>query len=116
MHFHLITSKAYSMQYIYCNGGTQENKQPNRLILKSVCPLNSKRHHTEFIVFQVAGVWITIQAQYTFFHMSNKSKIDSILGADVLWKDKNDTNVSVYVDVRFECLCINIISKWVFIQ
>lgn len=36
--------------------------------------------------------------------MSNKSKIDSILGADVLWKEKKkDTNVSVYVDVRFEC-------------
>lgn len=50
--------------------------------------------------------------------MSNKSKIDSILGADVLRKEKNDTNVSVYVDLRFECfcLCINIMSKWVFIQ
>lgn len=37
--------------------------------------------------------------------MSNKSKIDSILGADVLWKEggKKDTNVFVHVDVRFEC-------------
>ncbi len=77
-----------------------------------------KQHGAEFIVFQVACVWITIQALYTFFHMSNKSKIDSILGADVLWKEKKDTNVFVYVDVRFECFwsCINIMSKWVFIQ